>query len=680
MTKTLPPACARTRLWLDSAPLHIAPDQGTPDQGAPDQGTPGQTAGDALGDALAGEPTETAVALAHLATCPACAALAETLNQLGVRAEAVLAPPLAAPDAFLAAARAQFAQESLAAAEAADHTQNMAADDHVEALDAFAAQARAALVYTPAPPAAFVAAARAQHAAQDAVPHGTAQHGTAQHRTALGARRPWRIRAGLAVLAAAAAVWIAFVSGPIAPVHAPQPGQPRLVHSATAAWIDDVPAAAGVTARAPGVWRTGPHGALVVDDPENAVLTLRAGSTLRATALSPAHTALVLEAGTVHARVAPHGPDALFEIRTRGARVVVVGTAFSVTVDAHGHTTVRGEEGKVRVEDATGALRGFVTAGGVLVVPAAPPSPRATAPKPSPQPMTQPTAIPSAPAVAPRATKRVRQARTKAKPAARRIARAPRAPAAVLAQARAWIAGGREADAAALLKAQDAPTWRHDALLADALELLGQPDAAIAAYERALADHDVPALRAALASVQTRHKGPAAGAAAWRAYLARAPRGPEGMDAHDALVRAALAQVGPRTPNAVWADAMGHVDAMYDRAPASLQTAAAFARVAAALLAAKRWTQAEAWFKPLLQSPHARIAETAWVGQVRVDLGLRRRQQARARLAAYRARFEARGHRAADVARLERALGVTAATHSPKNDTHREQKENQREP
>ena len=425
---------------------------------------------------------------------------------------------------------------------------------------------------------------------------------------------------------------------------------------------------------------------LQLRDGANAVVTVASRSRVEIVGWTPQSTRLVLEAGTIRAQVDPREARELFEIVTPSARVIVVGTEFTVTCSGEGDTLVRGTSGKVRVERRDGSLAGFVTAGAQLrVAPAATLAKHTTAPAEAPVPPPEPSpaepvelveakpepveSSPEAPLdeVAPEvpkpAPKKVRPKRRRAavakvaddKPPAAEVSEAPAVPKAPvmspLRQARIWLAEGQEAKAVALLLKTTATDWRRDALLGDAYQLSGGYAAAAAAYERALglASRPPASLLADLATLQEKRLGrPDRAAATWQRYLTTHPNGADAARAHLSVGRAALR--GGRT-----AEADRHFRAILERFPGAREAAAALAHVGGRLLRSKRWTDADRLFAPFAQKGGGRKAEVALGGMIRVAVGQGRADAAARLITRYRARFP-KGGRRHEVERLEDAL------------------------
>ena len=450
--------------------------------------------------------------------------------------------------------------------------------------------------------------------------------------------------------------------------------------------------------------KTSRDGRLTFGEPPNAAVTVGAETRLVIETWGVRHTRLVLSAGTVRARVAHRPERERFEVLTPTARVVVVGTEFTVAVAPDGRTRVSGRSGRVRVERPDGSVAGFVTAGTRLNVGmaddvAAPvatavrdatPAPHGTGTAPAaaassggPATRRRPAATETARLVttleperprlsvvprvvnlaAPTARRRpgpvsgpkrgrataLRRAATRGNPLRRR-GLATMAALDPLAQARTWISSGSERKAIALLSRTPPGDWRRDALLGDAYRLAGHPTAAARAYADAIARADRPPapVQADLATMLDRLDKPTEALAIWRRYVALHPRGADIGRAHLTLAKSAF------TDNR-GEDAERHLRAILDMSPVPGEGTTALILLGRRLLAEQRWKDAETVFAPrAVQNTGAR-AEAALVGLIRVRIGQGRRQDAETLLGEYERRFPA-GARSAEVERLRRAL------------------------
>jgi len=428
---------------------------------------------------------------------------------------------------------------------------------------------------------------------------------------------------------------------------------------------------------------TGESSHLTLKDDAGDVVTLSSRSEVRVEDWRRRSRQLTLKAGSVHARVSHRRVDERFEVRTPNARVIVVGTEFTVTFSEAQETIVTGDSGTVRVERRDGTLVGFVRAGDVLRIPAqvdATPPMEATAEAPYEAPLTTATpdplegegegepssptlqARPSTPA---RSLAPVRARDTdKDKPTIEAVAPATKAPqeatvqaakaaVAPLQQARTWLGEGREAEAIALLEATPSRDWRRDALLGDAYQLNGRFERALTAYQDALKKTSRPpaALLADMASLLARRlKRSDKAEAAWSRYLSLYP---QGSDAAKALLYLAeRARTAGRND-----EASERYRSLLERFPHKAQASKAFTRLGSGLLRAKRWQEAEALFTPHMMAGTHTKAEVALVGMIRVRMAQGQRDKAARLIARYQTRFPS-GRRGAEVQRLNDALSL----------------------
>jgi len=407
---------------------------------------------------------------------------------------------------------------------------------------------------------------------------------------------------------------------------------------------------------------TGEESRLRFGEEKNAVLSVEPRTEMVIADWSIEVTRIRLRRGMVRARVGLRVPGATFDVLTRSARIVVVGTEFTVRCTPEGETVVRGISGRVRVERVDGTTVGLVTAGETIRVESA----VASAPGPTRQPVLA-TPIPSRarPLVKVEPNVDGKTARTKKKTEKRTllVTRQPVKamtppppgaqpdPGASLAGARALLVGGQVDRAIGTLLETDASDWRRDALLGDAYQIGGRYGEAVQAYCNALdrAADPVPALLADLATLQESQPGDAGAAAnTWRRYLETAPNG---LDAPRALLylgRAALREGQVE-------EAGRHLLTLLEDFPGESRGTTALTLLGARFLRDQRWDEAEALFEPQTTTGGGLKAETALVGLIRVRIAQGDREAATRLIAAYRERF-AGGRRGSEVERLESAL------------------------
>jgi len=334
---------------------------------------------------------------------------------------------------------------------------------------------------------------------------------------------------------------------------------------------------------------------LVVRDADNAVLTVRPQTRFAVQEWSRELTRLALTLGTVEAEVDHRRPGERFEILTENARVVVVGTVFSVAYQPGEGTTVDGESGTVRVEHLDGELIGLVRGGEHLVVP--PGSDTLTA------------------------DERVRN----------------------------WLAAGDDQAAIDYLSAQPTRTWTQEALLADAYALAGDHRAAEKSYRRAIADAESPPERLFfdLARLQRDPLRDLGGeAATWEHFLTVHPNGSARQRALLAVGEYALAKGDSvQAEERLTAILEGHSGPETDRA---------LAHLGALWIAQERWEPAERALSRYVGENSER-GETALVGLARVDIAKGRLGQAARRLSTWEERFP-EGRRALEVSRLREVI------------------------
>lgn len=417
---------------------------------------------------------------------------------------------------------------------------------------------------------------------------------------------------------------------------------------------------------------TGEGSSLTLKGDAGDVVTLSSRSEVRVEDWRRRSRQIVLKAGSVHAQVSHRRVDEHFEVLTPNARVIVVGTEFTVTYSAANETVVAGASGIVRVERLDGTPIGFVRAGDVLRVPAkvaeALPSQQAPAVAPREAQVAAPTPAVSEVRLLPSAITPRRHKGPRARPqtqnapqetggtvvttaqASPKPVAAPNQP---LEQARAWLAEGKEAEAIALLEATPPRDWRRDALLGDAYQLIGSFERALRAYQDALKRTTQPpvTLVADIASLLARRMNrPTEAAAHWARYLDLYP---QGSDAAKALLYLAdHARTTGRTD-----EASELYRSLLERFPHKPQARQAFTRLGSALLEAKRWKKAEILFAPHMMAGTHTNAEVALVGMIRVRMGQGQRDEAVRLISLYQARFPL-GNRRAEVQRMDDALGA----------------------
>jgi tetratricopeptide (TPR) repeat protein len=428
---------------------------------------------------------------------------------------------------------------------------------------------------------------------------------------------------------------------------------------------------------------TGEASDLTLQDDSGDVVTLSSRSEVKVEDWRRSSRRIALRTGSVRAKVSHRSANERFEVLTPNARVIVVGTEFTVTYSEALETVVRGDSGTVRVEGLDGTLLGLVRAGDVLRIPpkvaqlSAPTAPRLEAPRDDPS--AAPTALtlmgqPEAPsppqALVNKSTpvRAKRAVRDEATPTEEAVAEAPKPPpvapkpapeapesttptAPPLQQARTWLGEGKEAKAIALLEATVSPDWRRDALLGDAYQLKGQFKRALEAYRVALTKTARPPapLLADMASLWARRlKRPAEAEKAWERYLELYP---QGSDAAKALLY--LADHARTTGRSD--EASQRYLALLERFPHKAQASKAFTRLGSALLRGKRWGEAEALFAPHMLAGTSAKAEVALVGMIRVRIAQGQRDNAARLITRYQIRFP-EGKRGAEVQRLNAAL------------------------
>lgn len=357
------------------------------------------------------------------------------------------------------------------------------------------------------------------------------------------------------------------------------------------------------------------------EDPANAAITVEPETVLELTAWSRESTQLALREGTIEADVVHREADERFEVLTANARVVVIGTTFSVSYTEHGGTVVKGSSGKVRVEDSAGKLMGFVTAGGMLRVDRqAPVVPEAVV-----------AVVAKAPAAPPEAA-------------------TPELPA--MQRARRMLMSGQEREAIALLLETPATDWQRDALLGDAYQLVGEYEASQQAYQAAIErSGSAPAsLLADLARLEETHLGdePAA-AKTWRSYLEVNAAGPDAPHAYLVVARDTLA--AQRNT-----EAEGYLGSLLEKFPDSAQSTEAMLLLGGQLLQQQRWEDADKLFSPFANGTSAK-AEAALVGLIRVRIAQGEADQAEELIEDYWLGFP-KASRSAEVKRLEQALSA----------------------
>ena len=493
----------------------------------------------------------------------------------------------------------------------------------------------------------------------------------------------WPMLAAAAGLLVALTLWATRDDAPISVVPQSSPMTIEIAHRSGSVWVngalitEDV---RGLTADGARMV-TGARSDLTLKDDAGDVVTLSSRSELTVEDWRRRSRQLTLKAGSVRAQVSHRGDDEHFEVLTPNARVIVVGTEFTVTFSETHETIVTGNSGTVRVERRDGTLVGFVRAGDVLRIPsrmdAAPPvKPSTEAPSEAPPTTAAPGPLegegePSTPTLQVRPSTPVRslapvRARDtdKDKPTIEAVAPATKAPqkatvqaakaaVAPLQQARTWLGEGREVEAIALLEATPSHDWRRDALLGDAYQLNGRFERALTAYQDALKKTSRPpaALLADMASLLARRlKRSDKAEAVWSRYLSLYP---QGSDAAKALLYLAeRARIAGRNN-----EASERYRSLLERFPHKAQASKAFTRLGSGLLRAKRWREAEALFTPHMMAGTHTKAEVALVGMIRVRMAQGQRDKAARLIARYQTRFPS-GSRGAEVQRLNDALSL----------------------
>ena len=607
-------ACVTTRAWLADTGLGLA------------------------GSA----PVDSAPHMAHVAGCAACKELLSRYEAFSALCQEACAhePSAGAEQRFLSAATtadssAQYSALVNVAARELDHGT------------------------TPSVEAAFLEAARAQHAG-----------------ACVGAAHPSRWKSALSLAVAAGlvlavgipilqALWPAAPDAVPTAASVPPPGSAArkktrwpitiVSHHGAVSVDGELLGAEPSTAGAGAEIVTGPVSRARLRAPSSAA-TVDSGTRVRIAAWSRQRTALLLRRGTIHLRVGHREAGELFEVRTPNARVTVVGTEFSVTHTARGSTIVRGRSGKVRVERSDGSFAGHVTAGASIRVQGTAAPTHASAP---------------APAVTPGGRRRavIPEAPVQVRPPARpeyppHDVGAPTAPVEPgkpappppearpsLRQARSLLGRGEDQKALALLLAVAPGDWRRDALLGDAYQLCGKYRLARDAYRTGLT-RTVPPPAPLLADLaillQTRLGNPASAARTWKRYLQHHAAGPAAAQAHLSLARAAMSAGRHKT-------AERHLRAILKSFPQASQTTAAVTLLGAHLLKQRRWSRAEALFSTHARTGKGQKAEVSLVGLIRVRIGQGRPKAARRLMARYHKRFP-KGGRKHEVKRLEDVL------------------------
>ena len=602
-------------------------------------------------------PEITAQHAAHLARCAACRAVQSRYEVFLQQAQrlAAYAPHTEAEDRYL-----------------------LAVSDAMAASPTTPEALRAALQHQPSASSAeaFLKAARLQAKSAPTQPKSVpaeAKPVPTQAKAALTPRSPWPMVLALAaVLLLAVGGWWASqtVTSPSEQTHSsdlvaaeqtapPQPpagAVPRPLHAQTVLGevrVDGVVLSADqrpVLSSGHQI-QTGASGQFTFGNPTNATVKADANTHVQVVAWNPTLTQLDLTTGTVHAEVVHREADETFEGRTANARVVVVGTTFSVSYSELGGTVVRGTSGKVRVERHNGTLVGVVTAGGMLHI-----EPTADTPEDTlvgsasgTTGAEEPTRH-TAPAHNDAST---RPAQSTGQEAAARPAHSPEVseeakPA--LLRAAELLARGDEAQAIALLEGTPATDWQRDALLGDAYQLSGQVEAAEAAYLRAIALTQSPpeTLLADLANLQTRGQAHSAAASAtWRLYLTLHPTGTSALRAHFSLA-ASAASVGNT------AESETHLRQVLTQFPDKPERDTAMLMLGSQLLQQQRWEDAEALFSNEIDG-RSDAAEAALVGLIRVRIAQGQAALAEGLLEDYWLGYP-QAKRAEEVRRLEQAL------------------------
>lgn len=365
--------------------------------------------------------------------------------------------------------------------------------------------------------------------------------------------------------------------------------------------------------------RTPAGGQLAFSQLQNASVTVYGSSSLTVSQWQPKHTILVLEEGTVFSEVQKGISGRRYEIETPDARIVVVGTSFSVTYQSGDGTTVRGMSGTVRVETLQGRFLGLVQGGEVLRSQVARRNDEAsTSREVSPEPNA--------------------------------VSKAPKPVYPPLEQARTWIAQGQEKEAIRLLNTIEQPTWQKDALLGDAHSLLGDVSAAKSAYTTALIRADVPpeSLFVDLAGlIDQEGSDDDALVQVWEKYLAVYPKG---YAAPRALLT--LGQVAHRAEN--WTTAQAQYMQVLTQYPQSSESDTAFMHLGRRLIDSGLWTDAHTFFSTSWGESTYRH-EASMVGLIRVSIGQNDVSAAEATLTHYEEQFP-NGVLKGDVIRLREAL------------------------
>lgn len=555
---------------------------------------------------LAEDANLSAAASAHITSCEECSQTLRRYRSFTLQSRALyqFIPDESAEKSWLAAARME---------------QNCSDEPLKESLR-----------YTPEPKAevAFLAAARQQQSqkARKGRPHW------------------WAAVAIAAAILLAIGGWSAsslIGDGPIRPIPSAAPniqianqsGQVDVLHAQMGTPLQSVQQAAVV--------RTGPASHVQFKQDDNATVTVSAQSEIEVMAWNEDATELALHSGTVLAAVTHREPGETFEILTANARVVVVGTEFSVTYSPLGETIVRGTSGRVRVEGLKGDLIGFVQAGQTLRVSS---EPGLEASSPAQKDSEVVAVIEATPKLEHR-----QSVQSPASPQAENQDKASEEERS-LRGARALLAEGREQAVISLLLSLPAKDWQRDALLGDAYQLSGDYSKAQQAYIDALRLANPPptSLLVNLATLQETHlNSPSEAAQTWQRYLAKSPRGSFAARAHLSVGKSAMKMGQDEAAEA-------HFRVITTQFPGANQHTAAMTLLAGQFLEQERWDDADTFFQNYLRGRDAK-SETAMVGLIRIRIAQGKAKSARQLVREYWSRFP-NAQRSHEVRRLMDAL------------------------
>jgi len=353
---------------------------------------------------------------------------------------------------------------------------------------------------------------------------------------------------------------------------------------------------------------------------ENAQITMSPETEVQLTRWNIKNTQLHLYRGTVLSSVVHRAEGESFEIVTENAKVIVVGTEFSVTYTPDAGTVVRGTSGTVRVEDHAGVFIGFVRAGQTLRLPVGPKSAPA---KEAHEAMIRHT-IP---------------AKT-----------APAISVNTIDTARRMLADGHVEQAIATIIDIEDPDWKRDALLGDAYLMKQDHIAAEQWYVAGLQKASPPpeSLLTDLATLREVHlNNPASARQTWLSYLQHYSNGLSAPRGHLQVATLALSEGD-------WKQAQVHLWTLLGEFPNSAQSVTAITLIGGHMLKARRWQDARIFFTRYDNGASPK-AEAAAVGLIRVHIALGETEAAMKRIAEHPKRFND-PRRAHEIERMHNAL------------------------